>query len=156
MVMSKKMVLVLVVLAAIGLSSAQSRHAARQGTEVSISNVAQLFATYWDARQPDKVLALYAPDFEFLSEQGRISGKPALEKFFKQMAQMFQSSRMSVHTVSQSVSGDLAYVTGDYSEDLVLKDGLRKAKGAYVVVLKRVNGKWLIEQHIWTDEMQHP
>ena len=157
----KKLIIVVmgVVLAVASIAlnaSAQSERARGSAGDVSAANVAQIFAKNWDARHLDKVLALYAPDGEFLSEQGRISGHDALEKFFNQMAQMVQSSKMKVHTVSQSESGDLAYVSGDYSEELVLNDTPRKVHGTYVIVLKKIEGKWFIAQHIWADEGAQP
>lgn len=150
-----KKILVLLTMALLASSAvSQTGRVEPANSRDPIPGIGQMWAKYWDAKQLDKVIDLYAPDAEFLSSAGRISGKPAIEAFFRKVSGMVVSTKEKVRMVSHASSGDLAFESGDYSEDIVLKDRTNKEKGAYVIVLKRIGGRWLILQQVWTDETQ--
>jgi len=112
------------------------------------------WATALHAKQLDQLVLLYAPDAVFLTESGgRFTGRPAIRELCQRAMDTFTSD-IQFHSLAQEQSGNLGYDSGDYSETLVANAGgaRTEAKGTYLMVLKRQSdGRWLIQQQMWTE-----
>ena len=117
------------------------------------------WARNWQAKKLDDVLALYADDAVFMDADGsRISGKPALRKFFAGVLQQY-SAHPSLNSVGNASDGALGYDWGDYSEivESVAKPvHAIKAQGTYLVILRKTGGRWLIANQMWTGNVPVP
>jgi uncharacterized protein (TIGR02246 family) len=143
------------------VSSSQSvvrtpkKQTARSPLEIKLSRVCGQWAEYWRQKQLEDVVALYAPDAVFLTGTGdRISGRNAIRAVFK-TAMEGHTSDLTPRSLVTEISGNLAYDSGDYLETIIPASGVAKTelKGNYVIVFKRQrSGKWLIIEHVWTDE----
>ncbi|MGH9759226.1 MAG: YybH family protein, partial [Blastocatellia bacterium] len=99
----------------------------------------------------DQLAVLYAPDAAFLQPTGeRITGRSAIRELCKKTMDTFTSD-ITLHSILCEHSGDLAYDRGDYHETLLITaDGTKtEAQGNYLMVYKRINGKWLIVEQVW-------
>ena len=104
-------------------------------------------------KQLEPILKFYAADAAFLQPNGeRITGAAALRNLFQMIMATFNSDLM-LHSSNLETSGDLAYDSGDFEENLTnIASGAKTAsKGSYVIIYKRqANGNWQIVQHVWT------
>jgi len=132
-----------------------------------VTAITQQWARAWNAKQLDATLDLYAPDAAFLTaEGGRYSGHPAIRKLFQQGLDSADPSIM-LHTLSSSVSSDLAYDSGEFTEVLTFTGKAQplvdagsntppagsklSVQGYYLMVLRRQpDGQWRIAQHMWS------
>jgi uncharacterized protein (TIGR02246 family) len=125
----------------------------------ALAQPSQDWAREWQAKRLDAVLALYTPDAVFMDADGsRVAGLPALKPFFATVLAQY-SAKPRVHSVENSASGDLAYDWGDYSEVVTPmgKSGAAiETRGTYLVILKRVQGKWKIAEQMWTGNVPVP
>jgi len=125
----------------------------------SLAQVSQDWAREWQAKHLDAVFALYTQDAVFMDATGsRVSGLPALKRFFTTVLSQY-SAKPLMHSVANYASGDLAYDWGDYSEVVTptSKSGaVIETRGTYLVILRRVRGKWLIAEQMWTGNVPVP
>ena len=117
------------------------------------------WATLWEHKNLDAVLALYTDDAVFMDATGsRVAGKPALRKFFATVLQQYSAHPM-MRSVASYSSGDLGYEWGDYSEVVVSvakPDAAIRTQGTYLVILRNVGGHWLIADQMWTGSVPVP
>jgi ketosteroid isomerase-like protein len=106
----------------------------------------------------DDSLAQYAPDVDFISDDGRTHGIEALRQLFTTVTKNFDSD-LTFHSERIEVSGELAYDSGSYKETLVNRTTGKSQPmaGAYLTVYRRTklpngNGVWLIVEQVWTQE----
>jgi ketosteroid isomerase-like protein len=104
-------------------------------------------------KQLEPILKFYAADAAFLQPSGeRITGAAALRNLFQMIMTTFNSD-LVLHSLNLETSGDLAYDSGDFEENLTnIANGTKiGSKGSYVIIYKRqANGDWQIVQHVWT------
>ena len=104
-------------------------------------------------KQLEPILKFYAPDAAFLQPNGeRIAGSAALRTLFQNIMGAFNSD-LTLHSQNLETSGDLAYDSGDFEENLTnIATGAKiSSKGSYIIIFKRQpNGSWQIVQHVWT------
>ena len=136
--------------------------AATDGAAQSASDpsmVSQDWSRAWEARDLDATLALYSQDAVFLDADGsRISGKDNLRQFFTTVLARY-SARPALHSLKSETSGDLGYDWGEYSEvitPLGHPERAIKTSGAYVVILHKSSGRWLIANQVWTGSAPVP
>jgi ketosteroid isomerase-like protein len=104
----------------------------------------------------DDSLAQYAPDADFISDEGRTHGAAALRQLFTTVTKTFDSD-LAFHSERIEISGELAYDSGTYKETL-LNRATGKAQpmaGDYLTVYRRTklpngNAVWLIVEQVWT------
>ena len=104
-------------------------------------------------KQLEPILKFYAADAAFLQPTGeRLTGSAALLTLFQTVMANFNSD-LTLHSQNLETSGNLAYDSGDFEENLTnIASGTKiNSKGSYVIIYKRQpNGGWLIVQHVWT------
>src|SRR5580704_12735939 len=93
----------------------------------------------YNAGHADKVATLYAPDAVLMRFDGSVHGHDSI------LAEFQRSIRggthgYSVNSLHAERSGDLGYDTGAYN--VTLRD--RVVEGNYLLVVKNINGQWLI------------
>ena len=103
------------------------------------------------------VAQLYADDAVLMTVEGTVvRGRQGVQEYF---AKAFSTSAgLQVTPGSFDASGDLAYESGSFSQDVTPPDKkTMKVSGHYVVVLKRqADGAWKLVQHINTPEAPPP
>jgi ketosteroid isomerase-like protein len=105
----------------------------------------------------DDCLAQYAPDADFISDEGRTHGAAAMRQLFATVMKAYDAD-LTFTSKRVEISGELAYDSGSYAETTVEK-ATRKSqqlKGDYLTVYRRTklangNAVWLIAEQIWTE-----
>jgi uncharacterized protein (TIGR02246 family) len=109
----------------------------------------------WNARDLDKVIALYQPDAEFITETGdRFSGIDSIRKIFKWALDSYRAN-IKMRIVKREVLGNCAYESGEFIEttESGSGEGRQILKGSYLMVLKKnPAGTWLIAEQIWAEK----
>lgn len=96
----------------------------------------------FNAGHADKVAALYAPDAVLMRFDGSVHGRDSILAEFQRSISS-GTRGYSVNSLHSEHSGDLGYDTGAYN--VTLRD--RVVEGNYLVVVKNINGQWLIVAH---------
>jgi ketosteroid isomerase-like protein len=96
----------------------------------------------FNAGHADKVAAFYAPEAVLMRWDGTVHGHDSI------LAEIERSiiggaHNYVVHSLRVDHSGDLGYDTGAYN--VTLRD--RLVEGNYVIVVRRMKGRWLIVAH---------
>ena len=105
----------------------------------------------------DDSLAQYAPDADFISDDGRTHGMAALRQLFTTITKTFDSD-LSFRSERIEISGELAYDSGK----TLTNRGTGKSQpmaGDYLTVYRRTklangNAVWLIVEQVWTQGSQ--
>jgi len=123
--------------------------AAPQGY-VALSNA---WAAAWSAKNLGAVMALYAPNAEFMSGSSESwVGVAAIRKNFAGVLAQY-SAALYLHSARSGASGDLAYDSGVYDETITAVKGgtVIHPRGNYLFVFQRQkNGDWKILEQTWT------
>jgi ketosteroid isomerase-like protein len=108
------------------------------------------------AKHIEDSLAQYAPDADFISDNGRTHGMAALRQLFTTITSTLDSDLVFT-SLRVEVSGDLAYDSGTYKETLLTRatGKTQKMAGDYLTVYRRTkaangNAVWLIAEQVWT------
>lgn len=124
----------------------------------AIAKIRTEWAANLHAKQLDRIMGLYAADAIFLQPNGeRITGQPAIRELTQRVMAKFTSD-ITLHSVLCEHSGNLAYDSGDFSENLtVAADGsVIHGQGSYLMIFKRQkDGRWLIAEQVWTESSGH-
>ena len=115
--------------------------------------VGAAWADAWSAKNLDAVMALYAPDAEFMP--GSVPswvGTAVIRKNFSGMLAQY-SADLRLHSARIEASGHLAFDSGTYDETITeVKTGkVIHPRGDYLFVFRRQkNGEWKILEQTWT------
>ncbi len=108
----------------------------------------------YNAGDASAVAALYAEDGMFMSPNAETAkGHKAIEARVKTLMTELPG-KLSVVTVHTGSSGDLGFAQGTYS--FVGDDGNTTDNGKWVLVLKKVKGKWYIQHDIFNSDNPIP
>jgi ketosteroid isomerase-like protein len=133
--------------------SAVGTGTSQDATLAVLVKIREEWVTALHAKQLEPILKFYAADAAFLQPSGeRITGTAALRDLFQMIMTTFNSELM-LHSLRLETSGDLAYDSGDFEENLTnIASGAKLAsKGSYVIIYKRqASGSWKIVLHAWT------
>lgn len=93
------------------------------------------------------IAALYTTNGEANPPNGNVvRGRDEIQKMWKSVMDS-GIANANLSTTEVESAGDLAYESGTY--EMKTKDGNVADHGKYVVVWKRVGGKWLLHRDIW-------
>jgi ketosteroid isomerase-like protein len=127
--------------------------APQSSTVVTLAKIREDWVQALRTKQLEPILKFYAPDAVFLQPTGeRITGSAALRTLFQTIMATFDSD-LILHSQNLEASGDLAYDSGDFQENLTtIATGAKiTTKGSYIIIFKRqLNGGWQITQQVWT------
>jgi len=104
------------------------------------------------AHQLDASVALYTEDGAFVLPNGqRFTGSAAIRKLYQNVFKMYRG-RMVFHSLKTLVSGDLAYDSGTWNEELtsMATGKMHKTGGSYVTIYRRDTRGWRIAEQVWT------
>ncbi len=125
--------------------------------------VAKVRAAYEKAANAQDAAAaakLYAPDgVEMAPNAPAAKGRAAIEALHKAFAAEWMQHGMTLTSTETKVSGDIAYDTGTYKQQLMSKKsgGMMDDKGKYVVLLKKdPSGAWVITHAIYNSDIPPP
>jgi uncharacterized protein (TIGR02246 family) len=94
----------------------------------------------------DRLAGLYTPDAIALPPDGPfVRGRDNIERLWTGAAQQMGLKDVRLQTIDLQITGDTAYETGEAA--LTLGSGAAVVK--YVVVWKRVDGRWYLHRDIW-------
>src|SRR6059036_2984356 len=96
----------------------------------------------FNAGHADKLTALYAPEAVLMRWDGSVHGSDSILAEFNRSISGGAHDYV-VHSLHNERSGDLGYDTGAYN--VSLRD--RLVEGNYLIVVKRLNGRWKIVAH---------
>jgi ketosteroid isomerase-like protein len=83
-----------------------------------------------------------------------VQGKEGLLAQFKMLKDQFQGAKTKLALTVAESSGNLGYGTGTYV--VTAADGKQLDRGKWMVVSKKVNGKWKTQCDIWNSDMAMP
>jgi ketosteroid isomerase-like protein len=153
--LSPRAVITLMALAAL-LAPAFSHTATAAPQPTTLETLAKLREAWVQdlrTKQLEPILKFYAADAAFLLPSGeRIAGSAALRNLFQNIMATFNSD-LTLHSQNLETSGDLAYDSGDFQENLttIATGSTITSKGSYIIIYKRQpDGSWQIIQHAWT------
>lgn len=110
--------------------------------ESAIKKVRDTWIENWNGKNLDKVMELYTSDAVYLSPDGdRVAGRDNIRAAFQKTMDMNATDK--VDTNETHCSGSMASDMGTYTETV----GGKTNEGAYIVVLRKVSGKWLLYGH---------
>jgi uncharacterized protein (TIGR02246 family) len=132
---------------AVAAAQAGGRHDTR------VADLSQQWAGYWNAKNLDAAMTLYAPDATFLPTQGKAwHGAAEIRKNCAALLAVYDP-HIALHGEAGDVSGTLAYDTGTYEETIDPVKGGKSiaAKGNYLFLFRRgKDGRWRIIAQSWT------
>lgn len=111
----------------------------------ALRQVAQRWKEGYNRGDAESVGALYAEDAYYLTQHyaaGILHGRAAITAYVKHGVDAHYQVE-SIQLLSLDCSGDLAYTITRYESE----NAGQKAFGHNIVVLKKLNGKWLIVAH---------
>jgi len=110
--------------------------------EAAIRQISKDWVTFYNAGDAAKVAALYTEDAYYLSAHTLAHGRQAIEAYWERGIKA--SGHIDfVKPLSVYYSADLAYCAGTYQ---ATNAGVT-VDGRILIVLRKVNGKWLMAAH---------
>lgn len=139
------------ILAALIVSCAAAHAAGRHDTR--FADLSQQWAGYWNAKNLDAAMALYARDAIFLPTTGK--ARHGAAEIRRECAGLLAVYDPHIALLSErsETSGALAFDTGTYEETIDPVKGGKSiiAKGSYLFVFRRGrDGRWRILEQSWS------
>jgi hypothetical protein len=130
--------------ATLGQERPVSNSAARPADEFAaeMQKLRDTWVQEFNAGHADKLTALYAPEAVLMRWDGSVHGTESILAEFNRSISGGAHDYV-VHSLHNERSGDLGYDTGAYN--VGLRD--RLVEGNYLIVVKRLNGRWKIVAH---------
>ena len=120
-------------------------HACTDDDETSLRKIAELWKDGYNKGDAAAVAALYTEDAYYLTQHfitGILHGRARIQAYVQRgVDARYQID--SIEVISLDCSGDFAYTVGQYKST----NAGQKALGVNIVVLKKIDGKWLIVAH---------
>ena len=117
-------------------------------TDPQLTKLAKQWEAAYNAKDAAGVAALYAEDAAVNPpNQAAVRGRAAIQEWTKGMMGAFTT--ITLTPTESAISGNIAYEAGTYSGTMASGSD----NGKYVVVLKRVGGKWLIAHDIFNSDL---
>jgi uncharacterized protein (TIGR02246 family) len=109
------------------------------------------FVAAVNAKDAAKVAACYTENAVWMQPNGpRVNGQKAIQDHARRLFQDSPSATLELTPVASQVSGDLAFVQGEFVTSGKGANGqFVRERGNYVWILKNVAGEWRISQDIF-------
>ena len=139
-------------IAASACSGPQPEEFTRADGDAIRANAATLTSSF-NAKQIDKIVALYADNSTFMPPNAPIlRGREPLRSFFGDLTSRPGATlAMTVETVAGH--GPLAYESGTYSLEY---EGGKRDRGKYLRVHRKANDSWRTEYTMWSSDLPQP
>ena len=119
-----------------------------------VTDISQQWAGYWNAKNLDAVMTLYAPEPTFMPTVGEAwVGTTSIRREFAGVLAVYDP-HIVLHSLRSESSGTLAYDSGTYDETVApVKGGAPiQASGSYLFLFqKQKHGGWKILEQTWTE-----
>jgi len=119
-----------------------------------VTDISQQWAGYWNAKNLDAVMTLYAPEPTFMPTIGEAwTGTTSIRKAFAGVLEVYDP-HIVLRSLRSETSGTLAYDSGTYDETIApVKGGAPiQASGFYLFLFqKQKRGGWKILEQAWTE-----
>jgi ketosteroid isomerase-like protein len=117
----------------------------------SIVAAEKLFVAAYNRADAPALAAMYTRDGEIMPPNTKVvSGPKALERLFRSFWKAGDVA-IELETVEADGSSDLAYEVGKYA--LFRRTGKMSDRGKYIVVWKKVNGRWKLHRDIFNTSL---
>jgi uncharacterized protein (TIGR02246 family) len=122
--------------------------------ESVIREAGQNWATYWNNRELDKVVSIYAQNAVYLPpHHSAVHGRDAIREYLERALE-HGATGLAFEVTYIRQAGDLAYDVGTYTMNLPHDGGKRQDKGKYLTVWHRLaDGEWKIVADAWSSDL---
>ena len=104
----------------------------------ALDRVLRDYETAWRAHDADKLASLFAEDgYVLASRKPPVRGRVAIREAYAK-----SGGPLDLRAIHYETSGDIGYIIGEYGYDD------KKDVGKFVLALKKVKGRWMIEADI--------
>jgi len=104
----------------------------------ALDRVLRDYETAWRAHDADKLASLFAEDgYVLASRKPPVRGRAAIREAYAK-----SGGPLDLRAIHYETSGDIGYIIGEYGYDD------KKDVGKFVLALKKVKGRWMIEADI--------
>ena len=120
-------------------------HCGALADDQAIASIADTWKESYNAGNAAKVAALYSPDAYYLTQHyvdGIVHPRPLVQAYVQRGVDA-RYHIDSIETLSTVCSGNFAYAITRYRST----NGDQKAMGVNLVVMRKIEGKWLIVAH---------
>lgn len=125
------------------------------GAEQAIRALAQEYVTHFNARDVDKVVALFASDGRtFAPFRPPAQGTAALRQVLQQSISEYDPRDLKVETTHVEVDGNIAFSFGTFAMNMRTPKGQRlDDKGKWITTLRQEGGTWRIVGHCFNSDV---
>jgi uncharacterized protein (TIGR02246 family) len=123
--------------------------------EQAIRALGQEYVRYYNARDVDKLVALFTKDgCTFAPYHPLAEGTAALRQALQQSLTEYDPRDLRVETTHVEVDGNIAFSFGTFTMNLRTPKGPRlDDKGKWIVTLRREGGTWRIVGHCFNTDL---
>ena len=114
----------------------------------SVQKMADDWLTAFQAKDSDKIAAMYSDDAVWINPEGTFHGSGEIKGELKKM--LDRGDTVSAIPTAKAVrTGDLAWAEGTYTGTVANPKGgeALPGNGSWVTTLKNIKGKWMIATH---------
>ena len=111
----------------------------REDFATAIKRIRQTWMQEFNAGHADKVAALYAPEAVLMRRNGSVHNRDSIQAELQRSITR-EAQNYVLQSLHAEANGGLGYDSGAYNEDL----HTHEAEGNYLMVIKRINGEWMI------------
>ena len=125
-----------------GPQAQESAHTS-QGThdfESSLKGILNLYSAAYSSKNAGQIANLYAEDALYVGATGKVEGRTAIRESLANEFANASDMELSINSVRSDCSGEMGYNYGTYKAG----SPTDAEAGAYVLVLRKVQGNWLI------------
>jgi uncharacterized protein (TIGR02246 family) len=123
--------------------------------EQAIRRLAQEYVKHYNARDVDKLVALFAKDGRTLAPHRPLAeGTAAVRQAVQQSITDYDPRDLKVETTRVEVEGNIAFGLGTFTMNVRTPKGTRlDDKGKWIVALRRENDMWRIVGHCYNTDL---
>jgi len=118
-----------------------------------VENVAQQWAGFWNAKNLEAAMTLYAPSPRFVTAAAeQWNGVPSIHRHFALVLKQVDP-RLTLTSLHSATSGTLGYDSGTFDEILAPAKGGKAihARGTYLFLFQKQKRGWKILEQSWTE-----
>jgi ketosteroid isomerase-like protein len=108
--------------------------------EASLRRILDAYSAGYSGKNANQIASLYVEDALYVGATGRMEGRKAIRDSLSEQFLNAPGMELSIHSVKSDHSADIGYDYGTYKAGSPTDAEV----GKYVLVLRKVNGTWLI------------